>query len=313
MRTIGAALAVSLMIAGGAAAQVIDDPEATVVEALVVSAKLPGPAWWRISDSDTTVYVLGAPSLTPKGMDWDASVADRRLDGAFAVLTPATLRAGLTDIPALLSLRGKLKDDGDWAAAEPALAARVQRAWSAVEPKDPDGWRDWKPVILGSMIAGKTNRKAGLEYGQVPRRIEKLARKHRVKTRAAETYKAMPLIKTVARQAEDSAGLACLTETLDTVEQGQDRYRTAAQAWAEGRVRAALAAPRSTERCQLLLPGVAEMSQRLRAADVEALANLLKTPGHAVAVFPMRSLVAQGGVLDQLRARGIAVKTPGDG
>lgn len=313
MRAIAAALAISLTIAGGAAAQVIDDPEATVVEALVVSAKLPGPAWWRISDADTTIYVLGAPSLTPEGMDWDASVADRRLDGAFAVLTPATLRAGLTDIPALLSLRGKLKDDGDWAAADPALAARVQRAWSAVEPKDPDGWRDWKPVILGGMIASKTNRKAGLEYGQVNRRIEKLARKHRVKARAAERYKMMPLIKTVARQAEDSAGLACLSETLDTIEQGQDRYRTAAQAWAEGRVRAALAAPRSTERCQLLLPGVAEMSQRLRTADVEALATLLKTPGHAVAVYPIRSLVAQGGVLDQLRARGIAVKTPGDG
>ena len=74
-----------------------------------------------------------------------------------------------------------------------------------------------------------------------------------------------------------------------------------------------MAAPRSTERCQLLLPGVAEMSQRLRTADVEALANLLKTPGHAVAVYPIRSLVAQGGVLDQLRARGITVRTPGDG
>lgn len=313
MRAIAAALAISLTIASGAAAQVIDDPEATVVEALVVSAKLPGPAWWRISDADTTIYVLGAPSVTPKGMDWDASVADRRLDGAVALLTPATLRAGLTDIPALLSLRGKLKDDGDWAAADPALAVRVQRAWSAVEPKDPDGWRDWKPLVLGGLIAGKTNRKAGLEYGQVSRRIEKLARKHRVKARAAETYKAMPLIKTVARKAEDAAGLACLSETLDTVELGQDRYRTAAQAWAEGRVRAALAAPRSTERCQLLLPGVAEMSQRLRTADVEALANLLKTPGHAVAVYPIRSLVAQGGVLDQLRARGITVRTPGDG
>ena len=313
MRVIGAALAFSLTVAGGAAAQVIEDPEANVVEALVVSAKLPGPAWWRISDADTTVYILGTPGATPKGLTWDASVADRRLDGAFALLTPATLRAGLTDVPALLRLRGRMKDDGDWAAAKPALAGRVQRAWTAVEPKDPDGWRDWKPLALGPLIASKTNRKAGLEYGQVSRRIEKLARKHRVKTRAAETYKAMPLIKTVARQADDAAGLACLTETLETVEQGQDRYRTAAQAWAEGRVRAALSAPRSADRCQYLLPGVAEMSQRLKAAQVEALANLLKTPGHAVAIYPIRGLVAENGVLDELRARGITVKTPADG
>lgn len=313
MRAIAAAFAISLTIAGGARAQVIDDPEATVVEALVVSAKLPGPAWWRISDADTTVYILGTPGATPKGMTWDASVADRRLNGAFTLLTPPNLRAGLTDIPALLALRRKLKGDDDWATTDPVLAARVQRAWSAVEPKDPDGWRDWKPLALGGLIASKTNRRAGLEYGQVGRRIEKLARKHRVKTRAAESYKAMPLIKAVARKSDDKAGSVCLTETLDTVEQGQGLYRVAAQAWAEGRVRAALSAPRSADRCQYLLPGVSEMLQRLKDAEVEALANLLKTPGHAVAIYPIRSLVAADGVLDQLRARGITVKTPAEG
>lgn len=54
------------------------------------------------------------------------------------------------------------------------------------------------------------------------------------------------------------------------------------------------------------------MGQRLKAAEVEALADLLKTPGHAVAIYPIRGLVAQDGVLDELRARGITVKTPGD-
>lgn len=230
MRAIWAALAMSLTVAGGAAAQVMDDPEANLVEALVVSAKLPGPAWWRISDADTTVYILGTPGSTPKGMAWDSSVVDRRLKGAFTLLTPPTFSAGVTDIPALLLLRRKLKGDEAWAAADPALAGRVQRAWTAVEPKDPDGWRDWKPLALGPLIASKTNRKAGLEYGQVSRRIEKLARKHRVKVQVVERYKAMPLLKTVARKTDDAAGLACLTETLDTVEQGQDRYRVAAQA-----------------------------------------------------------------------------------
>ena len=55
------------------------------------------------------------------------------------------------------------------------------------------------------------------------------------------------------------------------------------------------------------------MSQRLKTAEVEALANLLKTPGHAVAIYPIRGLVAEGGVLEQLRARGITVRTPADG
>ena len=42
------------------------------------------------------------------------------------------------------------------------------------------------------------------------------------------------------------------------------------------------------------------------------IANALKTPGHTIAVAPLRTLLAQGGVLDQLRAKGYEVKTPGD-
>jgi hypothetical protein len=33
----------------------------------VVAAKLPGPAWWRISDGDTTIYVLGVLQALPRG------------------------------------------------------------------------------------------------------------------------------------------------------------------------------------------------------------------------------------------------------
>jgi hypothetical protein len=46
--------------------------------------------------------------------------------------------------------------------------------------------------------------------------------------------------------------------------------------------------------------------------EVEALSAAMKTPGHAVAVFGIRGLVARGGVLDQMRARGFEVSTPGE-
>ena len=43
-------------------------------------------------------------------------------------------------------------------------------------------------------------------------------------------------------------------------------------------------------------------------AEIE---QALKKPGHAIAVVPLRPLLAQGGVLDQLRAKGFTVTTPG--
>lgn len=311
MRLILAALASAF--ATGAFAQVIDDPQANVVEALVVSAKLPGPAWWRVSDADTTIYVLGMPASVPKGMAWDKSVVERRLDGAFAVLTPPEWRAGLTDIPALLKLRKTLKDDGDWAARDPQLAARTQRAWSAADPKNPDGWKDWKPLFIAMQLGGKADRAAGLLMSEPDRTIDALAKKRRVKGRSAKVGKAMPMLKSLARTTSDEAGRVCLTETLDTIEAGPASRRAAAEAWARGEVKAALAGPRSGERCQLLLPGVPELMRQSVDDEADALAELLKTPGHAVALYPIRGLVAEKGVLDKLRARGVTVRTPGDG
>jgi hypothetical protein len=54
----------------------------------VVTARLPGPAWWTVSNGTTTVYVLGAPSLAPKRMAWDRKIFERRLAGSSVVILP---------------------------------------------------------------------------------------------------------------------------------------------------------------------------------------------------------------------------------
>src|SRR5258706_15510986 len=64
------------------------DPDAVLVEELVVVGRLPGPAWWSVSDADTTVYVLGSPTLAPKRMAWDRAIFEKRLAGANQVIVP---------------------------------------------------------------------------------------------------------------------------------------------------------------------------------------------------------------------------------
>ena len=54
----------------------------------MVRGRLPGPAWWRVVDADTTVWVLGVPSLAPRRMQWDRAVFERRLQGANVVILP---------------------------------------------------------------------------------------------------------------------------------------------------------------------------------------------------------------------------------
>jgi len=308
-----AALALGLMalLPTAALAQVIDDPEATVVEALVVNARLPGPAWWKVSDADTTIYVLGTLASLPKGLGWDTSVLERRLDGAFALIMPPVGRAGLTDIPALLRLRGKLKSDVPLDQAAPELAPRLARVRTQLG-KTPDSYSEWSPLGAGMMIGLDYQKTTRLDGGEPDRTVERLARKRKVKSRPAGVYKAMPMVKAVVREHSAEAGRLCLEGMLSEVEAGTAATQAAARAWAEGNVRGAIAGPRNFQRCMRAMPGMADMQQRSLNDEVNALAEAMKTPGHAVALFSIRGLVAEDGVLDRLRARGFKVTTPGD-
>lgn len=307
----GAALALLAATAAHAQTTPIDDPEANVIDALVVDAKLPGPAWWKISDGDTTIYVLGVLQAMPRGQGWDTSVLERRLEGAFAVILPPEGKAGLGDIPAALALRGKLKSDTPLDAAVGDLGPKLARARAALG-KPADAYRGWSPLGAGIMMAGDYRKSVRLEPDEPERTIQRLARKHRVKVRPAVTYKVMPLIKTAVREHSREAGLICLEGVLDEVNAGAGATRVAARAWAEGDVRGAISGPRNFQRCLLALPGMADLERKGTADEVEALATAMKTPGRAVAVYGVRGLVARGGVLDQMRARGFTVSTPGE-
>lgn len=307
-----AAFALASLAANAPAhAQVIDDPEANLVEALVVNAKLPGPAWWRISDADTTIYILGTLAAMPKGASWDTSVLDRRLDGAFALIMPPVGKAGLTDIPAMLKLRSKLKSDQPLDQAAPELAPRLAQVRAHLG-KGPDNYKEWSPLGAGMMIGIDYQKTSKLDGGEPERTVQKLARKHKVKSRPAGVYKAMPMVKAAVRDHSAEAGKLCLEGMLSEVEAGSVAVQAAARAWSQGDVRGAISGPRNFQRCMRALPGMSDMERRATGDEVTALAEALNTPGHAVALFSMRGLVAQGGVLDQLRARGVKVSTPAD-
>jgi hypothetical protein len=305
------ALIAALALAPVAAHAQVDDPEANLVEALVVNAKLPGPAWWKVSDADTTIYILGTLAALPKGAAWDTSVLDHRLDGAFALIMPPVGRAGITDIPAMLKLRGKLKSDQPLDQAAPELAPRLAKVRAQLG-KASDSYNGWSPLGAGVMIGIDYQKVSKLDGGEPERTVQRLARKHKVKAKPAGVYKAMPMVKALVKGHSEEAGRLCLEGVLSEVEAGIGATQAAAKAWATGDVRGAIAGPRNFQRCMRSLPGMSDMQQRGTADEVNALAEALKTPGHAVALFSMRGLVAQGGVLDQLRAKGVTVRTPAD-
>ena len=98
---------------------------------------------------------------------------------------------------------------------------------------------------------------------------------------------------------------------LEQVEAGPGATAAAAKAWAAGDTPEALANDRTYERCFYMAPGARAFEARTKSDTVAEIEQALKKPGHAVAVVWLPPLLSQGGVLDQLRAKGYQIKTPG--
>lgn len=288
-----------------------NDPDGTLVEELVVTGRLPGPGWWRVADADTTVYVLGAPSLAPKRQQWDQVIFNQRLEGANLVILPFSgLRVKLTGAPgaalSYLRLRSSkpFEERLDPAARERFVAARTKLGQEAGH------YKTSHPLAAGLILANDYREKENLTTTDPTKLIKLLAKQANVRI-SQRSYDLGPLLGAVLKTSE-SAGRACLDEVLDEVEAGPGRTLAASRAWASGDVAGALDAERSYERCIAVTPGAAAFDARVKADLAKDIEAALKTPGHAIAVAPLRTLLAQNGVLDRLRAAGYEVKTPGE-
>lgn len=290
-----------------ATAQPADDPEGTLVEELVISSNLGGPAFWKVSDGDTTVYVLGAPGALPKGTKWDERRLALRLDGAKALILPPKVKARPVVLTAFFLTNQKKFQGGPPVQGE--LAARMERARVGLKVK-PETLGKWKPGIQGAILAGELQKPLKMADDQPEARILSLARKAKVKQlRAGAAIDPMPAVKSILNL-DDAGHRICLEDALDEVEAGRGRIREAAAGWARGDVKAALRAERGFDRCLARLPTLAAVSRKAMSDTSATIARQMAVPGKAVAVVELRQLLARGGVLDQLRARGFKVDTP---
>ncbi len=287
------------------------DPDGVLVEELVVTGRLPGPAWWTVSNGAATVYVLGAPSLAPKHMAWDRAIFERRLDAANVVILPfQDLKVTVTGAFGAAFNFLRLRGGGPFEATlDPPAKARFVAARSGLgQPADHYATRN--PLAAGLRLATDYRERTSLTTSDPTKLIKLLAGRAKVPV-MQRSYDLGPLMGAIVRTPQ-AAGRACFDEVLAQVEAGPGVTLAAARAWADGDVRGALANERTYERCIALVPGAQTFDARVKADQVADIEKALKTPGHAIAVVPLRPLLAQGGVLDQLRSKGFTVKTPGE-
>jgi len=287
------------------------DLEANLVDELVVNgAPTGGPAWWTVSNGTSKVYILGAPSGLPKGQGWNTQRLEFRLKGANALILPPTARANPVKALAFFLFnrkpfqsKGPMEDS-----LPPPLRARFVAARTSLG-KAPDRYAKWKAGVAGLMIGRDFRDGLRISFKQPDDTITSLADRAGVPTRKVASYDVLPLLKNMTTLSE-AAHQACLADSLTEIEAGRGRVLAAAAGWAKGDVHAALTAERGFDRCIAQVPGMQGYIDRSIADTSAAIAGALGKPGKTIAVVPLRVLLAQGGVLDRLRARGLKVETP---
>ncbi|WP_374469266.1 TraB/GumN family protein [Phenylobacterium sp.] len=287
------------------------DPDAALVEELVVTGRLPGPAWWTVSDADTTVYVLGVPSLAPKRMQWDRAIFDKRLQGANAVILPFTnIRAkGVGALGAGLNLL-RLRAGGPFEARlDPATRVRFVAARERLG-ESAKHYSTANALAAGVQLAADYRERHELTTTDPAKLVELLARRSGVPV-VEKTYDIGPLLGAILRTPA-ATGRLCFEEVLAQAEAGPGITLQAARAWASGDVAGALENERTYERCLMAVPGGRQFDERMKADSAAAIARALERPGHAIALVPLRPLLAERGVLDRLRGQGLKVTTPGE-
>jgi len=289
------------------------DPEANLVGALVVVAADRGPAWWKLTDADSTIWILGVPQGgLPRSVKWDTIGVERRLNNAKQLLLPPDY--GGTNIFSLVFFMFFNRDafESQGRTLEPSLPPELRVRYVKVRNElgvDAKQVERWEPFLASMVLSSQFQRPLGFDRGEPLDKIRSLARRARVKQDRIAGYDFMPAIRTLAAApAKDQ--LECLDVSLDQIEAGREPLLTAARGWADGDLKAALSAERGTDRCLAVLPGISAFTQRVMADTSAAIVKALDTPGKTVVVVELRPLLAETGVLQRLKARGLEVVSP---
>jgi hypothetical protein len=262
---------------------------APVVEELVVRA-YGGVPWWRVSDRDTTVWILALPPVRiPAGVQVDTSSIERRLKGANVLITPLAGGAGLP----LLS-RSRLDrlmrelNANTRTSLEPSLPPDLRDRFVRAREKlgQPETrYGALPPGLAGMALAGdatlafdKANPKT--DNDQIEALLRQVARRNRVRVTPAHTFNAFPAFLTESRR----AGLACLASTLDYIDwelvtpsaAKRQQEEQIFRAWLEGDIRPALEVVRAFP--SVLPPGKTIAQARIERANGTLNVNVITGP-----------------------------------
>lgn len=241
---------------------------------------------WRVSDGDTTIWLMGSIHLLPPRIDWRTDAVDRAMDSDTLVLESDPNATGDFDAigkaPGLPPLAKRVGAD-----RQEALARAIERTG---QPGDAfDGYKDWAAAVMlatGDALDSRASTKNGID-AQLWANFK--GRQRMALEKPGDQLRALDILPPQLQA-------RMLDETLD----GAD-YDTTYEAWATGDLAAIDKVGPSKE----LRPFLVTSANR-RWADW--IATRMGQPGKVLVAVGAGHLAGKESIPDLLKAKGLKVE-----
>jgi uncharacterized protein YbaP (TraB family) len=329
------AIAASLTVYApmGSAAAAAAAPIEEVLDEVVVTGEHPGPAMWKVSKGDHTLWIMGTLSPLPAKMTWKAQQAEQVIKASGEILANSVSSValggdvGMFESIGLLRAVLRLRHNADGSTLREVLPPDVYQRWHDAHRrwfgKDPDRKERARPIYAAELLYEQALEKSGLsDRPLVWSTAERIARQHKVKIRKREIPMSLEnprsFIADLAELPRDKE-VACLVATMDYIDRELPDMKRRATAWARGDLAALRALPRENPRqsCReavLQKPRFQELAAQSAAqfsADWSGIVDwMLLTHETSFTTQPIARLMEREGVLAQLRAKGYTVEEP---
>jgi uncharacterized protein YbaP (TraB family) len=305
MRNLPLAFGLTALLAAPLAAQ-----DAALSEnSIVVTAQRSGAPMWTIDTPSGTIILVGEIRAIPKTTPWQPDRLKEATAEADRVILGARPKVSPGDALRLIFSGGKFTKLPDKSQASEYLTAEQWARLSALGTAHKEDYARQSFLLTSFQMLRKElrfNRDTADEPSDV---VRKAADKAKVPTTRAATLRGEDIIDNLA-DAPPAAHIPCLNAAMDAVEAGPEIVEQRAADWRRYAIPAVMANPleQALGKCWPWADDL--LGSELRGIWVERIAEASTASGTTLAVVPLRVLAEDGGVLDQLDARGFDIGGP---
>lgn len=301
-------LAVASLAIGPLAAQDAPAP-AKSENAIVVTAQRSGAPMWIVETPTGTVILVGEIRAIPKTTPWEPARLEEATRAADRVILGARPKISPGDIFRLMFSGGKLTKLPDKTVASDYLdAAQLQRLEALAAAHKEDYSRQSFLLTSFRMLREELrfNKDTARDASDV---VKDAAEKADIAITRAATLRGEDVIDNLF-EAPPTAHIPCLVAAMDAVEAGPQIVEERATNWRRFKIPAVMNNPLESALGQCWPWADETLGSELRTIWVDRIAEASAAKGTTLAVVPLRVLAEEGGVLDQLDARGFDIAGP---